>query len=213
MSYWMTQSLLSSWAYYLKADDEFSDKACQSFLSDLQRIPKRKTKAIQEGTDFEDAVNRTVSGENVNSKNEKWGNAVQRFAGICTGGQPQTPLTADVTVLGMEFTLYGICDYVKAGRIIDIKKVTRYEYGKYFDSPQHPMYLYLLPEAKRFDYLIFDGSFCYCETYRREDCRSIEHTITEFVNFMKKNNLLDTYKKYWTMNHEREEKIHGIYKR
>lgn len=200
----MTQSLLSSWIYYLNADEERSQAAWDSFVSTLRREKKEPTKAMNDGILFEDMVNRLVAGEQIdNDPHEKWDAAARRFAGRCAGGLYQVPVAGDLSVSGMDFCLYGVCDYVKAGLIMDIKKVTRYEYGKYQHSPQHPMYLHLLPEAKRFDYLIFDGSSCHIETYRREDCKPIEQTISEFISFLEGTNGLDVYRQFWAMSEER----------
>lgn len=207
MTYWLTQSLLSSWIYYLNADDEYAQSAWDSFVSTLRREEKEPTKAMQDGILFEDMVNRLVAGQAPEGDfNAKWDAAARRFAGRCSGGLSQVPVTGDLSVAGMDFCLYGVCDYVKAGLIMDIKKVTRYEYGKYQHSPQHPMYLHLLPEAKRFDYLIFDGSNCHVEAYRREDCKPIEQTIAEFIRFLKYTGGLDVYKYFWAMNEEREQR-------
>lgn len=206
MKYWMTQSLLSSWIYYLDADEEYSDAAWESFLCTLRREKKEPTKAMEDGTRFEALVNGLVAGVPVQPHNDIWYQAAERFARMCSGGQAQTPVTGELNIGGMDFVLYGVCDYVKAGIIYDIKKVTRYEYGKYLHSPQHPMYLHLVPEAKKFEYLIFDGNNCYKEVYRREDCKSIEQTIYEFIGFLRDADLLGVYMEHWAMNSEREEK-------
>lgn len=207
MSYWMTQSLLGNWIYYINAEEEFTESAWDAFLSTLRREEKEPTKAMQDGILFEDMINRMVAGEPLEGDyNDKWYAAARRFAGRCTGGQPQVPVTGILTVDGMDFVMYGICDYVKAGIIMDIKKVTRYSYGKYQHSPQHPMYLHLLPEANRFDYLIFDGANTHIETYRRGDFQPIEQTISEFIRFLKENDLLSIYKQFWAMDKERERK-------
>ncbi len=210
MKLWMTQSLLSSWQHFIKVDGAWADTAYQSFLAALCREPKERTRAMQMGILFETAVNDVVDGRTVEPVNEKWDKAVRRFAKLCADGQPQVPLAGELSVSGLDFVLFGICDYVKAGQIYDIKKVTRYEYGKYFDSPQHPMYLHLLPEAKEFDYLIFDGTFCYQEAYRRDDCKSIEEIITEFVYYLCKVDLLNIYTAHWAMDSKREEMINGL---
>lgn len=204
MTYWMQQSLLSSWTYYLNADEERSQAAWDSFVSTLRREENEPTQAMKDGIKFEDMVNRLVEGELLEVEfNDKWDCAARWAAARCSGGSPQVPVTGDLSVAGMNFVLYGIADYVKAGIIMDIKKVTHYEYGKYQNSPQHPMYLHLLPEAKRFAYLIFDGSNCHVETYRREDCKPIEQTISEFIRFLKDTGGLNIYKHFWAMNEER----------
>lgn len=207
MTYWLTQSLLSSWLYFLNADEERSGDAWTSFVSTLRREEREPTQAMQDGKRFEDMINRLVAGYVPEGEyNAKWDAAARRFAARCFGGLSQVPVTGDLTVSGINFCLYGVCDYVKAGLIMDIKKVVRYEYGKYQHSPQHPMYLHLLPEAKRFDYLIFDGANCHVETYRREDCKPIDQTIAEFLWFLTDTGWLDVYKKFWAMNEERWQK-------
>lgn len=212
MMYWLTQSLLSAWIYYRGCDDAYTESAYESFLQTLRREPKEPTKAMQDGIRFESAVNTLCAGQHpAPDKSEKWNAAVRKIAGKCRGGQMQTPLTSTITVDGIDFCLYGIADYVKSGTIYDIKKVTRYEYGKYFDSPQHPMYLHLLPEAKKFTYLIFDGNTVYEETYRRGDFMPIEQTIQMFIAWLRMTNNLNLYFDNWKMNEEREEKIYGIY--
>lgn len=205
---YLTQSLLSSWRYFLNAEDPYSDSAFRSFLSALRREKTEPSKAMLEGIAFEDAINATVRGEAV-EVNPKWEKAVKKFSRICAGGQSQTPVSGVLHVRGLDIAVYGLCDYVKAGTIYDIKKTTRYEYGKYFDSPQHPMYLRLLPEAKKFVYLIFDGTHAYQEVYRPGDYCPIEDTVSEFIGWLHEMNLFDEYKKYWSMTDEREEKIYG----
>lgn len=209
--FWMTQSLLSSWIYFMGAEDPYIDQALDSILAVLRLEKREKTRAMLDGIRFERAINQTVGGLHVEDlPGEKWGMAVNRFAKICSGGTAQVPVSGRICVAGMDFALYGVCDYVKSGCIYDIKKVTRYEYGKYVKSPQHPMYMHMLPEAARFDYLIFDGSFCYKETYRRCDCKPVEQTISEFIRWLSDTGNMELYKANWSMNRKREELIDGI---
>lgn len=210
MSYWMTQSLLSSWRHLIDAEDPQAEKAMQSFLADLHREKRSPTDAMKRGIQFEDAINRAVAGEAPELNDKSTVNAVKRLANICWGGQAQVPVSGRLSVGGLDLVLFGICDYVKAGIIYDIKRVIRYTYGKYQNSPQHPMYLHLIPQAARFDYLIFDGTFCYRETYCRGDFQPIENTIAQFIQFLREMNLLDDYKTHWSMNEEREDKIYGV---
>ena len=208
--YWLTQSLLSKWLHFLDADDAYSDTALQSFLSLLRLEEKEMTPAMQAGIDFESAINAAVSGVEPEPISVKYDRAVRRFTRLCAGGQPQVPIAGHIKTCGLDFQLYGVCDYVKAGTIYDIKRVQRYEYGKYFHSPQHPMYLHLLPEARKFTYLIFDGSNIYTETYRRGDFPPIEETILKFVRWLDEFEYMDDYKKYWAMNERRMEKVYGL---
>lgn len=221
MKYRMTQSLLSSWMYFLTADEEFADPAYDSFLRTLRREKTAPSQAMLDGIAFEDMVNAIVAGREpplpahrriTAATADKWKAAAYAVAKICSGGQSQTELTGEITVGDDRFVLYGIADYVKAGTILDVKKVTRYEYGKYQHSPQHPMYLHLLSPASKFTYLIFDGDRLHRETYRREDAPDIETTIMRFMNCIEDLGLTDEYRKHWIMDDAREDKVRGVYK-
>lgn len=209
--YWMTQSLLSSWQHYLDADDAYADSALASFLATLRREKTERTPAMQAGIDFEATINNSVAGVPVEPVNDRHDKAVAKFSRLCAGGQPQVPVAGKLHVSGLDFQLYGICDYVKAGIIYDIKRVQRYEYGKFLHSPQHPMYLHLLPGATKFTYLIFNGSDTFAETYRRGDFPPIEETIQRFISWIVETGHIETYFKYWNMTNERMEMINGIY--
>ena len=54
-----------------------------------------------------------------------------------------------------------------------------------------------LPEALRFDYLIFDGKYCYMEQYRRGDFEPIHGTIKAFLEYLDGAELMETYQKNW----------------
>lgn len=221
MKLWMTQSLLSSWMFFLNADEEYAEAAFDSFLRTLRREKTEPSQAMLDGIAFEDMVNAIAAGKlppmpshrrMTEATLSKWTQAAEAIAKYCKGGQSQTELTGEVRIGDTEFVLYGLADYVKAGTIIDVKKVTRYEYGKYQHSPQHPMYLHLLSPASKFTYLIFDGERIHRETYRREDAPDIETTIKRFLFSLADLDLLDEYYTHWEMNDERELKISGAYK-
>ena len=208
--FYLTQTLLSSWQHFLDSDDAYAEYALASFIQTLKREPKETTHAMQVGIDFESAINAVVAGDPVDIKNEKEARAIRRFSRLCAGGQPQVPVAGDIAAAGLEIRLYGVCDYVKAGTIYDIKRVQRYEYGKHFHSPQHPMYLHMVPDAAKFSYLIFNGTDTFIETYRRGDFTPIEETIAKFINWLRENGYMSLYEENWKMNSERMEKTHGI---
>ncbi len=69
---------------------------------------------------------------------------------------------------------YGVLDYLKCGVIYDTKYSKTYKVNKYLDSPQHPMYFVLAPEAYEFQYKICDGEWIYTEIYRPGEVEPIE---------------------------------------
>lgn len=102
----------------------------------------------------------------------------------------------------MTFIAYGILDVLKAGTIYDVKFKSRNFKdvelaGTYLESPQHPMYFYIVPEAREFVYLVSDGSDLYTERYTPDTSRPISDIIGEFILSITSMGLLDTYKEKW----------------
>ena len=122
---------------------------------------------------------------------------VTEIADIVKDGQYQVKLSRDLTVDGIAFVCYGILDFLKAGVIYDTKFSKTYHVGKYLDSPQHPMYFYLCPEAYKFEYIISDGKWVYREQYTPDEVTPIESTIKHFMAFVETFGLVDTYCKNW----------------
>lgn len=186
----ITQSLISSWQYCL-ASGNFNE-----FVEALERKHKPPTKAMLDGQRFENIVESVASGIVIEPEHE-WYRPITEIAGVVKDGQYQVKLSRDLTVDGITFVCYGILDFLKCGVIYDTKFSKTYHVGKYLDSPQHPMYFYLCPEAYEFTYIISDGKWVYRETYRPDDVEPIEHTIKNFMNFLDNLGLVNTYCENW----------------
>ena len=193
--YKITHSLLESWNR--ATDPDAADGSYIAFLQTLERKPRPKTKAMQDGIAFEANVNSWAMSGHSGAEDERERKAVIQFGNRLRGAQLQVRAEKKLDIAGMPFLLVGVADALQAGIISDIKRVQRYEYGKYFGSTQHPMYMELFPEAIRFDYLIFDGTYCYREQYRRGDFRPIQEHIASFVRYLEAADLMDTYKNFW----------------
>lgn len=190
----VTASLLNSWLY--ATDDEATEAQWLGFLATLAREKRPKSKAMLEGIAFEDYVNRYVQ-ENVLPE-PPLAHTVRAMGERLKGGQLQVRAEKKIAVGGTDVLLVGIADCLKAGIISDIKRVQKYEYGKYQQSAQHPMYMELFPEALRFDYLIFDGTYSYREPYRRGDYPPIEQTIKAFFDYLHGAGLWELYQEHWS---------------
>jgi hypothetical protein len=59
---------------------------------------------------------------------------------------------------------YGIADVIRRNTIFDIKRVNKYDLGKYESSIQHLIYMYAT-DISNFEYVISDGEEVYVETY------------------------------------------------
>ena len=186
----LTQSLLSSWQYALKGGE------WDEFLSTLRRERKPQSKAMLDGIRFENMVHAVNEGAEI-GPDQEWYRPVVEICEIVTQGQYQVKASRPLAVDGVEFVCYGILDFLKAGVIYDTKFSRTYRVGKYLDSPQHPMYFYLCPEVRRFEYIISDGNYVYREVYLPEDTEPIEKTIRQFMAWLDKTNLVGLYCQNW----------------
>ena len=190
----VTQSLLTAWQYGFKTESGWDD-----FLAALNREKKQPTKAMLDGTRFENVLNSVLNGEPIPDDHE-WRKPIQRLSLYLDGAQQQVTLFKDITVDGEPILLHGVLDYLRAGVIYDSKFSKNYYLNKYLNSVQHPMYLELVPEARRFEYVICDGTWVYREIYPRDIVEPIRPTISQFLKFLKAHDLYKTYAEKWRVN-------------
>ncbi len=203
--YLITQSLLSSWLYIYECREEKEDEAMASFLHALRREPEdldaEQRQRIQNGHDFENEVYKEASGQ-LRAPHPKWERGICEIADFLKGAQFQVTASREIEVDGITFLVYGILDALREGTIYDVKFKNKSFgsldlAGDYLNSPQHPLYFYLVPEARQFRYMVSDGQDLYMEQYEPEDCLSAADLILQFVQFLKANNLMDTYLEHW----------------
>lgn len=188
----ITQSLLSSWQWSLKLEDGYED-----FLKTLRREPIQQTKAMRDGIHFENVLNAVLNGAEIEPTHE-WYKPIMELYPTLHGAAQQASPSREMVIDGTHFVLYGRLDFLKAGVIYDTKFSKTYRrVGKYLDSPQAPMYFALVPEAYEFQYKICDGKYVYTEAYRPDEVEPIERTIKQFMVFLDRMNLVDTYCEHW----------------
>lgn len=208
--YLITQSLLSAWSYIFDCAEGSEDEALEDFLRALKKEPGEQSDAMLRGISFENAVYATQCGDREAAEYhaEEWAKrgceedeaaCVRIMAKRLRGGAYQLTEYKEKEIGGITFLLMAKCDWVRAGVIYDCKRVEAYaNVGKYYSSVQHPMYLEVIESASEFRYEICDGKDIYEERYTREDIpQPIESVIAEFVDYLKTEKLLDTYKTYW----------------
>ena len=214
--YLMTHSLLSSWLYMMESQYESADRnPMDEFLTVLRREPTPTSEAMQKGIDFENLVTAIVDGETTMPcqvldveantatvlqrpiSEHPWYEPAAQIAKIVKGGILQCVAKRDVRICGMDFLLYGRLDALKGGSIYDIKFTSRYDAGKYYDSTQHPMYMFIVPEANEFSYLASNGTNVWIETYRRDETNDIRVTVELFIKWLRDNGLERVYLEHW----------------
>lgn len=180
--YLITTTLLNSWSYLWKADDEYADNAWKDFINLLNRNRQPPNEAMIRGIQFEaDCVAGLVPG----------------ISEVIQGGTFQYTAKKEIEVAGVSVLLYGKIDILKAGIIYDIKSTSKYELQKYHDSMQHHMYMTMVPNAVKFVYLINNGHETYVETYRRDEIKPVEPTISTFYQWLKDKKLWELYTTKW----------------
>ena len=189
--YLVTQTLLSSWLYTYKTEDGYDD-----FLRTLRNERTPPSRQMLDGTRFENVLNATLNGAEIEPTHE-WYRPIKSLSHTLAGAAQQVRISKDITADGVAFVLYGVLDYLKAGIIYDTKFSKTYKVGKYLDSPQHPMYFALVPEAYAFKYKICDGVYVYTETYRPDEVEPIERTIKQFMDYLDRLGLVEMYCDNW----------------
>lgn len=218
--YLITQSLLSSWNYTFDCFEGYEEEAREEFMQTLRREKGEQSEAMLKGIVFENLCYSIANGsfhpttEQSFPCNPNSGEPMERqvypfgYQGACKvaefikGAPVQVKAQREISINGMDFLVYGILDALKAGTIYDVKFKNKSFgsldlAGSYMDSPQHPAYFYIVPEASEFKYLVSDGSDIYTETYRREDTPFIGDIISEFIDSLANWGLLELYKGKW----------------
>ena len=192
----ITKTLLDSWLWSFKRDDGWDD-----FLSTLNRERKPPTKAMLDGTRFENCLNNVLNGEKIPQDHE-WYKPISEMSIDLFRTQQQVVLFQECVVDGQPFLLHGVLDYLRAGRIWDCKYTKNYHLNKYHWSgtAQTSMYFALCPEAYDFTYIISDGTWVYRERYPREIVPPIDNYIRNFMKFIKQHGLWEVYVEIWRVN-------------
>lgn len=190
----MTQSLLAAWQYQYQAQDQ--ETAHRDFLKTLNREPMQPNKAMLDGIQFENMVTAYCEG-NPPREDHEWLEGIKGVGDRVRGCQFQVAAYREIVVGKVPFLLYGRLDGLRAGNIFDIKFSRTYQPGKYLGSPQHPMYFCCVPEAKRFDYVVYTGSDVCVEIYRPGEGEPVEQTIRQFMGYLEETGLAPVYIEKW----------------
>jgi hypothetical protein len=174
----LTSTLYSAWKYWKDSEDA-GEKEMKDLLDTLNKVKKERSPAMQMGIDFENAVRSVCDGTGVSGDF-----CVLDAAEIVKGGLWQQRVSRELD----GDLAYGIADVIRRNTIFDIKRVFKYDLGKYEGSIQHLIYMYAT-DIPNFEYVISDGQEVYAEAYHWET-RSLE-TLKERISEMKGSLLSD----------------------
>ena len=207
-------------------EDDAMESFLRALRCEPEELTDEQKQNIQNGHDFEKLIERIATGRFIPKlewERDKNGNliiepnsgepmqhtvypktyrAAYELAQLVKDAQFQVRIRKPITVNGMEFEIVGVLDALREGTIFDFKFKNKSFgssdiAGDWLDSPQHPFYFYLVPEARKFLYMVSDGNDIYIEQYFPEESRSAEEIIAEFISFLESSNLMDEYKAHW----------------
>jgi hypothetical protein len=187
--------------YIYKAQDEWGEKAYDSFMNTFNRVEVTPTQAMLNGREFEQLVSDVAFDRPVDCSH-KWIEGATQIADIVKGNctLEQGKVSKNITINNTDYLLYGVVDWVGSGIIYDVKykeNIGNYDVGNYYDGTQHRMYFAIVDGADSFEYLISNGRKVYREAYDRNEIRPIQQTISDFERWLKCYNLWDTYVERW----------------
>jgi len=180
MRYLITPTLLNSWSYYLNSEEP--DDA--SILATIRKAKMDPTPAMEQGNKFEADVFAWVDGYRCELMNDYWA-CVEEIAAKVTGGVRQLRVSKEIVVDGQAYLLYGKVDHVAGPRGSDLKWTGNYEFPKFKDTAQHPVYLECLPNVPMFQYLISDGRRVYEERYFRQECPPAAQLVRDMIGHLR----------------------------
>ena len=190
---YITPSLYSSVMYWKKREE--GDK--QELLDLLDHKPPETTEVMQAGIDFEDEVQRVCASCGTYRSADEVANEV---ADIVQGCVWQVPIQTEVEVDGHPLKIFGRMDCLKRNVVYDLKRVIKYDLGKYYNSIQHLSYLKAVG-LKEFKYLIKCGNSLYTESYFWDNKSEalLQNRICDFIYWLKNIGLYERYANHWTI--------------
>ena len=159
----------------------------------IDKKPIDVTELMQEGIDFEDEVFKICQGGYLSDDP-----VANEVASIVDGSLWQEPIRCEVMVDGDKVIIFGRMDCLKRDEVLDIKKVRKYEVGKYYNSIQHLAYM-KGAELKKFKYLVKCGNNLYIEEYREDETNQnlLQERVADFIRWLKNTGLYERYLVKW----------------
>ena len=150
-------------------------------------------KAMLEGRRFENVLCSVLNGAEIEETHE-WYKPITELQPVLQG--QSKGLSRDLTVDGVNLFAMGCLTFKSRNNIRhQIQQICIV--GRYLESHKIPMYFYLVPEAREFQYKICDGKFVYTERYYPDEVEPIQQTIKHFMEFLDNLNLVKIYCDNW----------------
>lgn len=186
--YLITPTLLNSWKYCIENGD------LDKFIETLRKTEFVPNESIIKGNEFEEYMVKNYP----DTKN----------------GCYQVKVYKEIIINGIKYIIYGKTDCLKAGVITDYKYTGTYDVGKFYGSYQTAVYMEVIEEAYKMQYIISDNfdknkltdnweedkeKFnLYKEEYYRNELKiDLSEEINTFMKWLERFNLLKLFQEKW----------------
>lgn len=178
-------TLLDAFAWYQVSE---SENAEQELLDKINRVPITDEKALERvnrGKELNDLVDGILRGEieltdETVSFNyggfEFRATVIRELVQYLSGAVIQHRTSTIIIANGVAVEVYGVADYIKQNKCIDLKTTSGYDLGKYKDSMQRHLYPVCLYNEgiaiDEFEFLITDFNSVFKEPYQVDTIQS-----------------------------------------
>jgi hypothetical protein len=195
--YHIYPSLLDSFAWYKKSEAE---NGLQEFLDKLNRVQTAPSDAMLRGIAFEKLLTDAALGKPLHAKEngtfachdiDVHEELVGKFEARLEGSVRQVFVESVLDCAVGPVRVYGYVDNILRDTAIDTKTTGKYEFPKYLDSFQRPVYLEGLRShgIDKFQFLVTDFRELYVEDYHYNpaDTDRLIAAVNELVDFIEAN--------------------------
>jgi hypothetical protein len=175
-------TLLDSFYWFLNSESETAE---QEFIDKINRVPITDEKALErmnKGTELNNLVDMLLVDKSIVQEQFK-AEVVDELLNYLDGSVAQHRTETIIRCNGVDVLVYGVADYIKENKCIDLKTTSSYDLGKYKDSLQRHLYpVSLFNEGvliDEFEFLVTDFNSVFKEPYK--------------VDLVESNAILSTY--------------------
>lgn len=197
-------TLLDSFYWFLNSESETAE---QEFIDKINRVPITDEKALErmnKGTELNNLVDMILADRSIVQEQFK-SEVVDELLNYLDGSVAQHRTETIIRCNGVDVLVYGVVDYIKENKCIDLKTTTAYDLGKYKDSLQRHLYpVSLFNEGvliDEFEFLVTDFNSVFKEPYKVDLVESnaiLSTYCSELIDFIESKRHLITDTKIFT---------------
>ncbi len=191
-------TLLDAFVWFKASESESAE---QEFLDKINRVPITDEKALErmnKGTQFNNLIDMLLVDKTLQQEQFK-AEVVSELTNYLYGSVSQYRTEAIIKCNGIDILVYGVADYIKENKCIDLKTTSSYDLGKYKDSVQKHLYPVCLNAEgiliDEFEFLVTDFNSVFKEPYKIDLVESeliLSNICGELIDFIESKRSLIT---------------------